>query len=167
MALGRKKLLRLLAELVLVAVAFFGVRAWQQRGLATGNARELTGPSLDGGTLSLASLQGKPALVHFWATWCGVCEQQAGNISELAKGGHQVLTVASDSGGVQEVQKYLATRGLSFPVLLDPQGQLARSWGVSAFPTDVVVDAKGRIRFNEVGYTTTPGLRARLWWAAR
>jgi hypothetical protein len=28
-----------------------------------------------------------------------------------------------------------------------------------------VIDAAGRIRFREVGYTTEPGLRLRLWWA--
>lgn len=167
MSPDKKKLARKLLELAVVAVVFFGLRAYQQRGLPRGPAPELLGPGLDGGTLSLSSLRGKPTLVHFWATWCGVCERQAGNISSLVQGGHQVLTVASDSGDAKAVRKYLAERGLAFPVLLDPSGELARAWGVSAFPSDVVVDAAGRIRFAEVGYTTTPGLRARLWWASR
>jgi hypothetical protein len=38
---------------------------------------------------------------------------------------------------------------------------------VSGVPSHFVVDSAGNVRFRVVGYTTTWGLRARLWWAER
>jgi alkyl hydroperoxide reductase subunit AhpC len=51
------------------------------------------------------------------------------------------------------------------PIVLDPDGRLARAWGVRSLPTSFVVDREGEIRTVEVGYTTELGLRARLWLA--
>ncbi|MGE0082668.1 MAG: protein disulfide oxidoreductase, partial [Thiohalomonadaceae bacterium] len=42
---------------------------------------------------------------------------------------------------------------------------LAARYGVRAVPTTFIIDGAGRIRFREVGYTTGPGLRLRLWLA--
>lgn len=76
-----------------------------------------------------------------------------------------MITVASTSGTPEDVSRALQERGLSMPVLNDPEGQLAAKWGVNAYPTTFIVGADGRVRFVEVGYTSSLGLRARLWWA--
>jgi peroxiredoxin len=55
--------------------------------------------------------------------------------------------------------------GLDFPVLADPDGRIARRWGVFGVPATFVVDAAGQIRAATVGVSTGPGLRARLWLA--
>ena len=49
--------------------------------------------------------------------------------------------------------------------LRDPAGRIARSFGVRAFPTSFFVDGEGQIQAREVGYTSTLGLRGRLWLA--
>jgi peroxiredoxin len=86
------------------------------------------------------------------------------NVAAVAED-HQVITVAVNSGGEQEVAAWMRERGLSMPTVVDPAGRLARSYGVRAFPTTFWVDAEGRIQNREVGYTSTLGLRARLWLA--
>ncbi|MBC7173859.1 MAG: protein disulfide oxidoreductase [Polyangiaceae bacterium] len=115
----------------------------------------------DGALIELARAPGEPVLVHFWATWCGVCRAEEGTIDALADD-HRVITIATQSGGAAEVGRYLSERGLDFPTVVDPHGEIARRWGVSAFPTSFVIDADGAIRNIEVGYTTSLGLRARL-----
>jgi hypothetical protein len=63
------------------------------------------------------------------------------------------------------VRSYLDGRGdeEARGVVLDPDGALAQRYGVRAFPTTFFIDARGRIRHVEVGYTTWLGLEARLW----
>jgi peroxiredoxin len=149
------------AIVLLVVVAF---RAWQQRGTASGPAPAFQAATLDGGSVSLDALRGEPALIHFWASWCGVCRLMDGAVADLSKG-HRVITVASWSGDARKVRVYLEGEGLDMPVIVDPDGDLARAYGVRALPTSFVVDGSGRIRHTEVGYTSGLGLRARLWWA--
>jgi thiol-disulfide isomerase/thioredoxin len=103
-------------------------------------------------------------LVRFWATWCGVCKAEQHNFDAVARG-LPVLSVASQSGSADDVAAYVRRQGIAHPVMLDPDGSLARRFGVRSFPTTFVVDAKGEIRYVEVGYTTELGLRARMWLA--
>jgi len=154
---------RLAIELAVVLAVFLAFRAWQTRDAADGPAPALAGSGLDGSALALAT--DRPTLVHFWATWCGVCRAEQGTIDALA-GDHHVVTVASQSGGAPEVQAYLEREGVDFPVIVDPGGALAARWGVHAFPTTFVVAPDGTISDVEVGYTTSLGLRARLWLAS-
>lgn len=155
---------RLAIEIAIVAAVFFALRAWQTRDAPEGPAPALSGPSVEGTPIALARTPERPVLVHFWATWCGVCQAEQGTIEALA-GEHDVITVAAQSGGPERVAAYLEREGVAFPTIVDPSGELAHRWGVHAFPTTFVIGTDGSIRSVEVGYTTSLGLRARLWLA--
>jgi thiol-disulfide isomerase/thioredoxin len=126
----------------------------------------LTGTTLNGTAASLETFRGRPGIIEFWASWCEACQAMSANIASVAKD-HPVITVASLSGSAERVGTYLNDNRLSFPVVVDPQGRLAASYGVSAFPTVVIIDKRGKILFTESGYTTELGLRARLWFAQK
>jgi thiol-disulfide isomerase/thioredoxin len=163
---ARRDRLRTAGQWALVVAVVLGVRAWTHRSVASGAAPALEGKDLDGRAVTLASMRGKPLLVHFWATWCGVCMTEIGTIDALAKD-HTMITVATDSGSAAEIRAGMEKRGLSFPVVVDQDGALARKWGVSAFPTSFFVGPDQDIRFVETGFTSSPGFRARLWLAGR
>jgi thiol-disulfide isomerase/thioredoxin len=146
------------------ALVLAGVRGWQQSGLAAGVAPELAGTRVDGSQYVLPRSTGQATLVYFWASWCGICRVERGAVSELV-GDREVVTVALGSGTGADVLGYLQKQGLHWPVLNDPEGELARRWGVRATPTFFIVDGNGNIRFREVGYTSAFGLRLRLWLA--
>ena len=165
MSPARKKWLRNGAEALVFLVALLGIRAWQQRGVASGQAPQLQGTLVTGAPASLAALRGRPVLVHFWATWCSVCNAERGNIAAIARD-YPVLGVAEDSGGAEAVRAWMQRQGVSFPTVVD-SGALAREYGVRAFPTSFVIGKDGRIRFVETGYTTELGLRLRLALAGR
>jgi thiol-disulfide isomerase/thioredoxin len=161
---GRRRF-TLVIELVVVAALVFTIRAYQQRDAASGPAEDFRVASLDGQAVALEDFAGQPVMLHFWASWCGVCRAMEGNVVDVAEGETPVVRVATRSGSAADVRAYLDGRGDTEArgVVLDPDGALAQRYGVRAFPTTFFIDARGRIRHVEVGYTTWLGLEARLW----
>ncbi len=155
----------LLLNVLLFAAVVVGIRTWQHRDMPSGPAPALQGVTLAGQPYALPAHPGKPMLVHFWATWCPVCRSEQGSIAALAQADPGVITVAMQSGSREAVVRHMREQGIAFPVVNDADGALAEAWGVHAVPASFIVDAEGRIRFVEVGYTTETGLRLRLWLA--
>ena len=104
---------------------------------------------------------GKPLLLHYWAVWCPTCKLEAANIEAVSKE-YNVLTIAVNSGSDTKVKAYMQEHDLNFKVINDVEGIWAKRFKVEAYPTTFIYDNKGKLRFTEVGYTTTAGLRARL-----
>lgn len=151
-------------DLLLVVVILTAAGAWQTRNHRTGPAPDFALPTLTGGAVDKASLQGKPTLVVFWAPWCGVCRAESPNISrvqELVGARANVISVVSDYDGTASIQRFVDDRGVDYPVLLGGT-RTAREWGVRAFPSIFFLDEEGQITGSVVGYSTTLGLLWRL-----
>ena len=116
---------------------------------------------LDGTLFTSKSIEGKPLIIHFWATWCPTCKFEAANIQSVSEK-YRVLTIAVQSGDDSKVEAYMKENGLDFKVLNDIDGVWAKKFKVEAFPTTFMYDSKGELRFTEVGYSTTAGLLARM-----
>ncbi len=156
-------------EIALLAALFFGLRAYMTHGMASGPAPPLAGENAQDGqpldlqTFRAANGAGKPVLVYFWGSWCGICKLMRPAVMDVAKH-YPVLTVAMRSGNAEEIRAYLRDHGEFPPTLADPAGQLASRYGVRGVPAAFILDGQGRIRFVETGYTTGWGLRLRLYW---
>ena len=105
----------------------------------------------------------KPVLVHFWATWCPICELEASNIEKISKD-YEVVTIATQSGFKKQIENYLKKHNLSFKVVNDDDGFYSRAFNIKAFPTTLIYNKNRSLEFSEVGYTSTFGLYARMWW---
>ena len=164
-----RRWLRWGTELALFVLVVLALQWWQARDVPNGPAPGFTAPLADGGTVSLAEFRaahpGKAVGVYFWAEWCAICKAQQGNV-EAVRADWPVLTVAMQSGAATAVAKVLKERGLDWPTAIDPNGSTAARYGLHGVPAFIVVDGQGRMRSVAVGYTTTLGLRLRLWWAA-
>ncbi len=150
-------------EAALIVAVILGAQWWQARDLPDGVAPPLEGRLTDG-RVARVGADGTATLVAFWATWCPVCKAEEDNLVAIARA-HRVVSVAMQSGDAATVAKHLAERGIDLPALADAAGRHAANWRVRGVPTHFVVDGAGNIRFRVVGYATTWGLKARLWWA--
>lgn len=160
----RRHLPKLLLELVILLVLLLALEAFLTRHAVKGIAPQFAAVTVQGKNFDLQSLRGQPALVHFWATWCPVCALEQGTVTGLAED-VPFISVAMQSGSEKEVADFLQQEGLRFPVVNDPEGALAKRYGVSGVPASFVLDGDGRVRFVTRGYTSSAGLRIRLWLA--
>jgi peroxiredoxin len=107
-------------------------------------------PRLDGATVSLSDLRGKPAVIVFWAAWCSSCKEEAPRVNALAAEyegkGVRVLginvkdSLAGAEAGVKEF-------GIRYPVARDPEARVARAYSVRGTPTVVFLDRRGLVRY--------------------
>ena len=116
-----------------------------------GKSIAIEGPTLDGGTASLAQLRGKTVLVHYWATWCEPCKKDMQLLKSLqakyARRGFAVLGVNLDSSKDDAVT-FLRSNSLPWPHLYEPGGldsRLANELGVPSLPTMLLIDSRGRV----------------------
>jgi peroxiredoxin len=161
---SRRGLLRFGRDALIVALVYAAVFAWKGRDMAEGPAPGLRAMDIAGQSVDLAALRGRPVLVQFWGTWCPICRMELGSLQTLSQD-WQVVTVAMQSGQEHEIRAFMREHGLDYTVISDPDGAIARRWGVSAVPAGFVLGPAGTIRFRVVGLTSLWGLRARLWWA--
>ena len=103
-------------------------------------------------------LEGKVAIINFWATWCQPCLVELPHLDrmhkELGKKGFVVVAISTDSPKtIAKVRTYIHRYAYSFPVLLDKDGHVSRLLNpVGQAPYSIVLDRLGRVRIRHEGY---------------
>jgi peroxiredoxin len=107
-------------------------------------------------TWRLSELRGKVVLVNFWATWCPPCRKELPSMERLwCQFEDAGLVVLGVNVGETGDQVFAFSNGLetplTFPLLLDEDSRVARSWPVKGLPTTFLIDKQGRMAFGVVG----------------
>ena len=103
--------------------------------------------SLDGEEpVALSDFLGQPVLVNFWATWCPPCRAEMPYLQAVqdrhAPDGLVVLAIDVQES-YDQVLPYVVDMGLTLPVLLDEDGDVADRYRIKTFPTTYLVDDEG------------------------
>jgi peroxiredoxin len=124
--------------------------AFEGRSLAGGEA-DFTLESPAGKSVSLGEFSGrKPVLLVFWATWCPHCNEAVPEINEIQSRMSdrlQILAIDFMESG-EKVKAFMKAKNVSYPVLLDRNGKVARQYRVLGIPTYVVLDKNGQIVYS-------------------
>jgi len=117
---------------------------------------------LDGTEIDLAALKGKQVVIlDFWATWCQPC-RVAMPILEKVSGEFEDVTLYAINVYEPEdtVRQFLEKTGLGMKVALDLKGAAANSYGVTAFPSTVLIGKDGSVQAFHQG--VSPAFEAEL-----
>lgn len=119
---------------------------------------------LDGTSLAMQSLRGKPLLLNFWATWCAPCVTELPLLDAFSRehaDRWQVLGLAVDRP--DPVRRFAAERALHLPIALAGMDGLELSRGLGnqlgGLPFSVAFDSRGRIAHRRLGVLDADLLR--------
>lgn len=120
-------------------------------GAAAGNvAPDFQLTLMDGSSVSLGEMRGRPAVLIFWTAWCPVCKEEAPRINELA-GRYEPLGVYVLGINIQDSQARtesgIQSFGIRYPVARDADASVARRYKVTGTPTIVFLDRNGLIQY--------------------
>jgi thiol-disulfide isomerase/thioredoxin len=152
----RNPLALVVVAVIAAAMLYFGFHMARRAG---SNAPSIVGKStpapdftleqLNGGNLKLSDLRGKAVLLNFWATWCGPCKIETPWLVEMqnqyGNQGLQVIGVAMDNSGKDEISKFAKDMGVNYPVLLGKEAVGDEYGGVPALPESFFIGRDGKI----------------------
>jgi len=113
--------------------------------------------SLDGDSVSLASLRGEVVLLNFWATWCLPCIQEHPVLVEAEREygpqGLRIVGVLYDDSP-ENARRWMESRGGEWVNLLDPGSRTAIDYGLHGVPETVFIARDGRVAYKHIGPVT-------------
>lgn len=165
----------LFAVIAIGVVALLGLLFWgMQRGpnvpvntVAPINrpAPDFTVTTLDGQQLTMSELRGKTVVLNIWASWCGPCKDEAGELNRAYTQyqGRNVAFVGiafnDDPGPMRE---FVAKYGVPYPVALDTEGKISIDLGITGVPETYIVTPDGQMTQKWVGPITAKQLTTLL-----
>jgi len=117
-------------------------------------AKAFTLDDMSGNPVRLADYRGKTVFLNFWATWCPPCVQELPSLVALDKamrGRDFVVLAVSEDDSKDDVRKFFGGMMPDFPVLMDQDQRVTRSYGTFKYPETYVIDGDGRIRAKFIG----------------
>lgn len=112
-------------------------------------APDFTLQTIDGQTISLSSLRGRPVIVNFWASWCVPCQQEfpllVSAYQKYSGDGLQILGVIYNDGP-QTATAFARSYGATWPLLQDPDQTAWKAFKNSLVPVSYYIDRDGTVR---------------------
>ena len=109
-----------------------------------------------GRQVTIASLRGKVVLVDIWASWCVPCAAEMPVLERLYRqhrdDGFTVVAVSVDNQRANIDGFFRRHGAVSFPVVHDGSGAVARRYGAPAMPSSYLIDRNGIVRHVHAGF---------------
>ena len=104
--------------------------------------------------VSRGSLEGKPTVINFWATWCASCPMEHPMLVRAAREfeGRATFVGIAYNDKNQAISSWLRRNGgEAYPTLVDVNGKAAIAYGVYGVPETYVLDREGIVRYKHTG----------------
>jgi len=107
------------------------------------------------GEYTLDELKGKVVLLDFWGTWCPPCVESVPGLRDLnkklAKESSFVMISVSSDGDEDKWKDFIAKEKMVWVQYLDRDRKVQRAFRVDRFPTYIILDPDGVIRYRSYG----------------
>lgn len=122
-------------------------------------AREAFAPDFsittaDGEYVALEDLRGKVVLLDFWGTWCGPCVASVPALRDLQKRFSKEPQFKMISVSVNDVEakwrEFVEKNQMVWTQYFDRDRHVSHAFDVHAYPTYILLDAEGIVRFREI-----------------
>lgn len=137
---------------VIVLVVVAAVAAWTGAGCGSSGSDEpyAVEDLATGSAVSTEQLEGRPAVLMSWATWCRECDELLAGLQEFATSdaaeGVEVVAVNLDAADVEEeIQQKVDRHGLTVELWRDRRNEFKGAFGAIGVPTTVVLDPDGQV----------------------
>jgi DsbE subfamily thiol:disulfide oxidoreductase len=120
------------------------------------NAPDFTLATPDGKKASLKDYRGKVVFLNFWATWCPSCRTEMPDMDKLYrefKGKGLEIVAVNVKDKRDDAMGFVKNMKLTYPIMLDPEGEVGLLYGAWGMPATYLIDRKGVVQ-------------ARLWGPA-
>jgi thiol-disulfide isomerase/thioredoxin len=110
-----------------------------------------------GQQVSLASFEGRPLVINFFAAWCEPCKREAPELTRLEKRyGNRIslVSVAVRTSHRSALDAFVRDHEMTWPVIWDRGGSLTDSYRIIGQPITYVIDGQGRVVYRIIGQTT-------------
>lgn len=112
-----------------------------------------------GDRITLSSLEGRPIVLDFWASWCPPCREQHRHVTEVAERYGDRVTVLGllVDDTPENALRWMAEQGATYPTVLEHDSELADAFWIPAtgLPHMAILDARRRLLWHRVGASAT------------
>jgi len=131
-------------------------------------APDLSGKTVNGGQLDVASYKGKVVVLNVWGSWCAPCRAEAPNFEkvyqDLKTKGVQFVGINTRDTSVQNAVAFEKQQGITYQSLYDPTGKLMLRFkrgtlNPQAVPSTLVLDREGKIAARSLAALSEDKLR--------
>ena len=154
-----------LLSLLVLVISWLLITNLFLTGLPAGETAPLfRGTTLAGEAIDLAAYRGQPVMLTFWSPECFACREELPAIQALSvdpNNAMQLVTVVSHIPAA-EVRKFVAEAGLTFPIIVDEAGTIAKSYAVSGIPFTYFIGPHGLIDQAVIGAGNAGALESTL-----
>ncbi len=107
--------------------------------------------------LDLSAYRGQVVVVDFWASWCAPCRRSFPWLDSMQrKYGEDGLVVIgiNEDNEPAEAEAFLKSFPVTFRIIADRDGKLAREFDLVAMPSSFVIGRDGQLAVRHLGFKT-------------
>jgi hypothetical protein len=123
--------------------------------------RDVTGQVFD-----VPQMRGTKIILNVWATWCAPCKEELPNLqvfSDLQDPDKVVVLTLNVKEPPSRAQTFMRSQQIKLPLISDPQGEWAHKLGIKVYPSTLLIDSQGQIKWRIVGEVDWTAVEPQTW----